>query len=163
MTAARKLAPPAPPRSHPELPPRRYDLDVEIIPTACGRIVERRKVDARSHRYRLFEPVLQSSRYSVEHRDSKGAWWGVAHTRRPTAEGLRYDAQVDHLLAEQRRVVDILRRTVIELGLHDDQGRPAGVADAVYEDRGDILLFTDPEVRAGLVRSQRSTGARGGR
>lgn len=161
MTAALALdlpPAPAPTRSHPQLPPRRYDLDRELIPTACGRLVERVKETARAHRYRLWEPVLSGRRYGCTRRDKHGREWALAHTLRP-AMPLPYDAAVEHELKQQRDAMGVLRSTVIELGLRDE-GKPAGSRLAVFEACGEILLWTDPEARAALVRSQKAQGGR---
>lgn len=152
MTAARarahapRLAPALSlaPRSHPELPARDFAAEVEIIPTACGRLVERRKQDSRSHLYQLWEPAVAGNHYGTT-RVIGGKAWGLAHTRRSDKRADVVEA-IEHELREQRRAMDVLRRTVRELARRDAQGRPGGVAECIYEARGDVLLFSDPEV-----------------
>jgi hypothetical protein len=156
MTAARKL--PAPDFAEP--PARDYAAEREAIALPCGRIVERMKQAARQHLYRLWEPVLAGSRYAIERVAKSGGRWGLAHTRRPPDDRPRsFDEQIEHQLAEQRRTMDLMRARVQELGLRNSQGRPGGIAQALYEARGDLLLFSDPEVCAGLAVARR-TGAR---
>jgi hypothetical protein len=139
------------PRSHPDLPARDYAADREAIPTACGRMVERLKREARTHLYRLWEPVLAGSTYRVTR---NGGTWGLACARRPPSPLTDID-RIYHDLAEQRRAMSLLRATVGELGLRAEAGRPS----VIYEATGDLLLFSDPEVCAGLAMSQR-LGAR---
>lgn len=145
---------PSPPRSHPELPGRNFAADREAIPTACGRIVERTKQAGRSFLYRLWEPVLAGSQYGTTRRDRSGKVWGLARTRKPAVPA-EYDAAIAHEMKEARRAMDLMRATVRELALRDANGRPGGIAQCIYEERGDILLFSDPEVCARLVESQR--------
>lgn len=143
--------------SHPEIPACDYAAARELIHTACGRRVLREYVDG-FHRYQLWEPIVGGSTYAVTRRDREGATWGLARTRRPVAPLTDYDAQVEHEIAEAHRAVDVMRRTVAELALRDDRGQPAGIADALYESRGDVILMTDPAAAAARAQSQR--GAR---
>lgn len=59
--------------------------------------------------------------------------------------------RIYHDLAEQRRAMDLLRRTVRELSRRDANGKPGGVQEGIYEACGDILLLADPEVSARLA------------
>ncbi len=159
-------------RSHPELPPRNYAAVREAIPTACGRLVIREYVfepppasppgskptPRGFHLYQLLEPVLAGASYSETRTDRTGRVWGLARTRRPATPSTDYDAQVDHQLAQARRAVLVMRATVEELGLRDAHGRPGGVAECIYESRGDVILMTDPAAAARRFRDQR--GAR---
>ena len=103
------------------------------------------------------EPVLAGASYGETKTDRAGRAWGVARTRRPAAPLADYDAAVDHLLEQARRAVQVLRATVEELALRDDRGRPAGVADCIYESRGDVILMTDPAAAARRFRDRSST------
>lgn len=134
--------------------PRDYSSTREVIVTPCGRRIVRETIDG-YNRYRLFELVEDGATYSVSIKDRQGRAWGVAHTLRPLAPLTGYDAQVDHLLAQQRRAASLLRASVDELGLRDAHGRPAGVADALYESRGDLILLSDPAGTAARARGQR--------
>ena len=103
------------------------------------------------------EPVLAGASYGETKTDRASRAWGVARTRRPAAPLADYDAAVDHLLEQARRAVQVLRATVEELALRDDRGRPAGVADCIYESRGDVILMTDPAAAARRFRDRSST------
>lgn len=143
--------------SHPALPPRNYTATREAIPTACGRLVIRELVEG-YHRYQLLEPVLAGATYGETKTDRAGRTWGLARTRRPPRPLADFGALVDHELEQTRRTVTVLRATVEELGLRDAHGRPGGVAECIYESRGDVLLMTDPAAAARRFRDQR--GAR---
>lgn len=153
--AARTPAPPVvrlvvePPRSHPQPTPRDYAAPREVIRTACGRVVTREYVDG-YHRYQLWEPLLGVASYSTIY-EREGRVWGLAHTRRPvaelpTGEVARVIALLEHQLTERRRAMSLIRATVHEIGL------TAGVSECVYESRGDIILFTDPQARLAARR-----------
>lgn len=167
MTAAarRVSAPrlaPAPtlvPRSHPELPPRNFSADREAIPTACGRIVERRVVDTMTNLYRLWEPAEDESDYSTTRRDKAGKLWGLVRTRRP-AKLLGVVDGIYHEIDEWRRAIDIMRRTVRELSIRAPNGKCGGITEGIYEERGDLKLTRTPELVARQAEEQRRGGGR---
>lgn len=151
--AAPAKAPPLrladPPRSHPEPKPRDFAAQRETIRTACGRVVVREYVDG-YHRYQLWEPLVGASTYGTQV-ERGGKSWGLARTRHcafelPAEAVARSIALMEHELRERRRAMDLLRATVVELG------PTAGVKECVYESRGDILLFTDPQARIAARR-----------
>lgn len=138
-----------PPRSHPSPARRDYAAPREVIRTACGRVVTREYVDG-YHRYQLWEPLIGPATYG-ETRSREGVTWGLARTRRPVVtlpagEVARSVALMEHELRERRRAMDLIRATVFELG------PAAGVRECVYESRGDIILFTDPQARVAARR-----------
>lgn len=137
------------PRSHPEPAPRDFAAKREVIQTACGRVVVREYLDG-YHRYQLWEPLIGASTYGTQV-ERGGRTWGLARTRRPVvalpgAELARSIAMMEHELRERRRAMDLIRATVFELG------PTAGVRECVYESRGDIILFTDPQARIAARR-----------
>lgn len=137
------------PHSHPEPAARDYAAQREVIRTACERVVVREYLDG-YHRYQLWEPLIGASTYART-TSSHGKVWGLARTRRyagdlPADEVARSIVLMEHELRERRRAMDLLRATVVELG------PTAGVRECVYESRGDILLFTDPQARIAARR-----------
>ena len=130
--------------------PRDFVAAREVIRTACGREVIRTNLGGHQHRYQLWEPLIGASTYETTVARA-GQRWGLARTRRcttelPADEVARLIVLMEHEHRERRRAIDVLRRTVVEIGL------TAGVAECVYETRGDILLFTDPGYRARRLR-----------